>query len=329
MGTVKELIDVCGEFLLKCFSQQQIDDTKSKQMLGIKAILSNHLTEQKIVECFIFKNDEDGQALNEEEVTTEIIDDFTPASTTTAAVKETHDIIEQKISSDKTSTTTPTIVSKISTTTLASSSTSTSFSTTTFQSSTLQNDIPINITNDQATTPSSVLKKCDEAEYKRIRETYERCAGNKIREITAWLERRERTRRSNDYDTEDGEKKSILNVCDAVRQLLYDCGDELGWCFTENQVTETRYKQKAGLQDILSKYYSEEALKMCFIQKATVTTPFLESTTSQETTENDIDEDSLNYRRPKHFATRHSGSHAVMHTAHFILFYVTLFAFVI
>jgi len=65
-------------------------------MLGIKAILSNHLTEQKIVECFIFKNDEDGQALNEEEVTTEIIDDFTPASTTTAAVKETHDIIEQK-----------------------------------------------------------------------------------------------------------------------------------------------------------------------------------------------------------------------------------------
>ena len=68
---------------------------------------------------------------------------------------------------------------------------------------------------------------------------------------------------------------------------------------------------------------------MCFIQKATVTTPFFESTTSQETTENDIDEDSLNYRRPKHLATRHSGSHAVMHTAHFILFYVTLFAFVI
>ena len=25
-------------------------------------------------------------------------------------------------------------------------------------------------------------------------------------------------------------------VCDAVRQLLYDCGNELGWCFTENQV---------------------------------------------------------------------------------------------
>merc|ERR1712117_705140 len=90
--------------------------------------------------------------------------------------------------------------------------------------------------------------------------------GNKIREITAWLERRERHRRSEDSD--QNEKESIVVVCDAVRQLLYDCGNELGWCFTENQVTEARYKQKAGLEDVLSKYYSKDALKMCFVEKS-------------------------------------------------------------
>jgi len=66
---------------------------------------------------------------------------------------------------------------------------------------------------------------------------------------------------------------------------------------------------------------------MCFIQKATVTTPFIESTVSLETTEidnMDVEEDSLNYRRPKHFASKHSESHAIMHNVHFILFYVTL-----
>ena len=29
-----------------------------------------------------------------------------------------------------------------------------------------------------------------------------------------------------------------MTVCNAVRQLLYDCGDELGWCFTEDQVND-------------------------------------------------------------------------------------------
>ena len=66
------------------------------------------------------------------------------------------------------------------------------------------------------------------------------CASNKIREITAWLERRARRRnRSQEEEAEveaEKEKKSILTVCNAVRQLLYDCGNELGWCFTEDQV---------------------------------------------------------------------------------------------
>lgn len=57
-----------------------------------------------------------------------------------------------------------------------------------------------------------------------------------IREITAWLERRERRRRSSGSDSAAEERASILTVCSAVRQLLYDCGNELGWCFTEDQV---------------------------------------------------------------------------------------------
>ena len=35
---------------------------------------------------------------------------------------------------------------------------------------------------------------------------------------------------------EEEEDSNILTVCNAVRQLLYDCGNELGWCFTEDQV---------------------------------------------------------------------------------------------
>jgi len=124
------------------------------------------------------------------------------------------------------------------------------------------------IIGDQGTTPSSVLpSKCTEAEFLENRNNYERCASNKIREITAWLDRREHRLRNDDSSSSDDDKRSIMTVCNAVRQLLYDCGDELGWCFTEDQVTKTRYKQKAGLEDILSKYYSPDTLKMCFIQK--------------------------------------------------------------
>jgi len=67
----------------------------------------------------------------------------------------------------------------------------------------------------------------------------------------------------------DEEEDSILTVCNAVRQLLYDCGNELGWCFTEVQVSETRFKQREGLETILAEHYSKEKLELCFVQENT------------------------------------------------------------
>jgi len=32
---------------------------------------------------------------------------------------------------------------------------------------------------------------------------------------------------------------NIISVCRAVRQLLFHCGDELGWCLTEEQACWT------------------------------------------------------------------------------------------
>jgi len=98
------------------------------------------------------------------------------------------------------------------------------------------------------------------------RDNYERCASNKIREITAWVERKERKRRRRRATREDAED-SIRTVCNAVRQLLYDCGNELGWCFTEDQVSETRYKQRQGLETTLAQHYTPEKLEMCFMQE--------------------------------------------------------------
>jgi len=109
--------------------------------------------------------------------------------------------------------------------------------------------------------------KCEESEFTETRDNYERCASNKIREITAWLEMKEKRRRRRRGAEEESKDESILTVCNAVRQLLYDCGNELGWCFSEDQVSETRYKQREGLETILSKHYTPEMLEMCFIQK--------------------------------------------------------------
>merc|ERR1712106_626822 len=122
---------------------------------------------------------------------------------------------------------------------------------------------------DRGTTQSPVEPfKCEESEFTETRDNYERCASNKIREITAWLERKETRRRRRGAEKKH-EEASILTVCNAVRQLLYDCGNELGWCFTENQVSETRYKQREGLETILSKHYTPEKLEMCFVQENT------------------------------------------------------------
>ena len=109
------------------------------------------------------------------------------------------------------------------------------------RTSTAGHSSPFHISDDQATTPNPTLpSKCEPEEYQETREHYEVCASNKIREITAWLERRTRRRNRSQKEEADleaeEEKKSILTVCNAVRQLLYDCGNELGWCFTEDQV---------------------------------------------------------------------------------------------
>ena len=65
--------------------------------------------------------------------------------------------------------------------------------------------------------------KCGEKEFGETRSSYERCASNKILEISAWLEAGPGT-------------LLLSSVCGAVRDLLHTCGDELGWCFTADQV---------------------------------------------------------------------------------------------
>ena len=67
------------------------------------------------------------------------------------------------------------------------------------------------------------LYKCGEKEFTETRNSYEKCASLKIREITVWLE-------------QNPENLLLSSVCGAVQDLLHTCGDELGWCFTEIQV---------------------------------------------------------------------------------------------
>ena len=187
-------------FVLSFLFLFQIEETKRKQRVGIQNILSKRFSSEQIEECF--RN-------SAQDITTaEIIiqqkaDDITDKPTTASQSRP----LEKEVFI------------------------STTASTTTGHSPTLK------VSGDQATTPDPTLPtKCEAEEYQETRQHYEVCASNKIREITAWLERRERRRRSEPELQEDEEKKSILTVCNAVRQLLYDCGNELGWCFTEHQV---------------------------------------------------------------------------------------------
>merc|ERR1712110_664729 len=289
-SAVKKLINDCGEVLNSCFSVLKIEETKSKQTDGIKKILAKHYTETEIKNCFVddklqfnserekksFKDSAQIRVREEESLKGAITsspiieenhDDFTPASTTVSD----DNMVEKE----------ETLSSKTSENVLKYSSTE-SFS----------------IIGDQGTTPSSVLPlKCTEVEFLENRNNYERCASNKIREITAWLDRREHRLRNDDSSSSEDDKRSIMTVCNAVRQLLYDCGDELGWCFTEDQVTKTRYKQKAGLEDILSKYYSPDTLKMCFIQKKVS----ILITTTQETISETVEEQEKKVLRAQKF----------------------------
>merc|ERR1719397_2428547 len=217
---VKQLINHCGNLLDQCFKLEQIQDTKNKQTIGIRSILSKRFSSEQIDQCFFN---------SEQNVTT------SPRQSNNQQNNEATNSLSSSEAPGKE------VISGTPSTTRGHSSYSPAF----------------NVPDDQATTPNPTLPtKCEAAEYQETREHYETCASNKIREITAWLERRERRRRS-EQDlalAEEQEKKSILTVCNAVRQLLYDCGNELGWCFTEDQVSETRFKQKAGLEEILAQH---------------------------------------------------------------------------
>merc|ERR1719244_530158 len=81
--------------------------------------------------------------------------------------------------------------------------------------------------------------KCGEKEFAETRANYERCASEKIGEITGWPEQ---------------EDLLVSSVCSAVHSLLHTCGDELGWCFTAAQVEETKEAQRSGIEEILRRH---------------------------------------------------------------------------
>jgi len=78
--------------------------------------------------------------------------------------------------------------------------------------------------------------KCGEKEFAETQGKYQLCAAEKIDKIAKYLE---------------GGNFSLDIFCTAVRDLIHKCGDELGWCFTEEQVAETKKKQRVGLESVL------------------------------------------------------------------------------
>jgi len=92
--------------------------------------------------------------------------------------------------------------------------------------------------------------KCGEDEIEETKTNYDSCASQKIGQITSWL----------------GISGNKDDICSAVRELLFECGTELGWCFSEDQVVETRRKQRAGLETILSEQF-RGSLDTCFEQE--------------------------------------------------------------
>ena len=71
------------------------------------------------------------------------------------------------------------------------------------------------------------------------------------------------------------------------------------------QVSEARFKQKASLEELLSKYYSTESLRMCFVEESLSFTVPVEKEPSKprdDSQENKINPRvSVNDRRPKFF----------------------------
>jgi len=104
--------------------------------------------------------------------------------------------------------------------------------------------------------------KCGEKEFQETRSNYEKCASEKIGSVTDWLQKV--------ASGEQGEQHVVIGkVCSHVQDLLHSCGDELGWCFTADQVEETKNVQKAGIRDILSRHLPEDKVESC-LEKASI-----------------------------------------------------------
>jgi len=98
--------------------------------------------------------------------------------------------------------------------------------------------------------------KCGEKEFQETRNNYENCASEKIVSVTRWLQKV--------TAGEQGEQEVVISeVCSHVQDLLHSCGDELGWCFTADQVEETKNVQKSGIRDILRRHLPEEKVESC------------------------------------------------------------------
>merc|ERR1719391_1430804 len=89
--------------------------------------------------------------------------------------------------------------------------------------------------------------KCEKKEFAETQAKYQQCAAAKIASISKALE----------------EGAGLETLCSAVRELIHSCGDELGWCFTEDQVEETRTKQRVGLESVLSQHLAAPSLESC------------------------------------------------------------------
>lgn len=105
--------------------------------------------------------------------------------------------------------------------------------------------------------------KCGEKEFQETRNNYENCASEKIGSVTSWLQKV--------TAGEQGEQEVVISeVCSHVQDLLHSCGDELGWCFTADQVEETKNVQKSGIRDILRRHLPEEKVESC-LENSTIT----------------------------------------------------------
>merc|ERR1711971_377430 len=102
-------------------------------------------------------------------------------------------------------------------------------------------------------SPTLVLTDCSEQEFKDVRNKYEGCANQKIENITELLQTAGNT-----------DSRQDVVICDQVKQLINHCGQLLDQCFKLEQIEDTKVKQRAGIQRILSKRFSTEQIAQCF-----------------------------------------------------------------